>query len=55
MGKYEIVIQTVLTKGLDRNSEYLETLSKNANIDFVGKDINPNEITNLGLLEKIDE
>ncbi len=36
-------------------NEYLETLSKTATIDFVGKDINPNEITNLRLLEKIDE
>ena len=36
-------------------NEYLETLAKNANIDFVGKDINPNEITNFSLLEKIDK
>ena len=36
-------------------NEYLETLSKNSDINFVGKNINPNEITNLRLLEKIDE
>ena len=36
-------------------NEYLETLAKNAKIDFVGKDINPNEITNFSLLEKIDK
>ena len=36
-------------------NEYLETLAKNAKIDFVGKDINPNEITNFQLLEKIDK
>ncbi len=36
-------------------NEYLETLAKSAKIDFVGKDINPNEITNFRLLEKIDK
>jgi peptidyl-prolyl cis-trans isomerase C len=36
-------------------NEYLETLSKTAKIDFVGKNISPNEITNVGLLEKLDE
>jgi peptidyl-prolyl cis-trans isomerase C len=36
-------------------NEYLETLSKTAKIEFVGKNISPNEITNIGLLEKLDE
>ncbi len=36
-------------------NEYLDTLAKGANIDFVGKNINPNEITNFSHLEKIDK
>jgi len=33
----------------------LEALSKEAKIEFVGKNINPNEIANLELLENLDE
>jgi len=36
-------------------NEFLETLSKAAKIEFVGKNISPDEIANLGLLEKLDE
>ena len=35
-------------------NDYLNSLTKNSKIEFVGKDINPNEITNLKLLETLD-
>lgn len=36
-------------------NDYLNSLTKNSEIDFVGKDINPNEIANINLLEKLDD
>tara|TARA_B100000674_G_scaffold91598_1_gene64200 strand:+ start:73 stop:939 length:867 start_codon:yes stop_codon:yes gene_type:complete len=36
-------------------NDYLNSLSQNSEINFLGKDINPNEITNLQLLEKLDD
>ena len=36
-------------------NDYLSSLSKNSKINFLGKDINPNEINNLQLLEKLDD
>jgi hypothetical protein len=36
-------------------NDYLNSLSKNSEINFLGKNINPNEITNLQLLEKLDD
>ena len=36
-------------------NDYLSSLSENSKINFLGKDINPNEINNLQLLEKLDD
>jgi peptidyl-prolyl cis-trans isomerase C len=36
-------------------NDYLTSLSENSEINFLGKDISPNEITNLKLLEKLDD
>ena len=36
-------------------NDYLNSLNENSKINFVGKDINPNEITNTKLLETLDE
>ena len=36
-------------------NDYLNSLSENSEIKFLGKNINPNEITNLQLLEKLDD
>ena len=36
-------------------NDYLNSLTKNSEINFVGKDIDPNEIANIQLLEKLDD
>ena len=36
-------------------NDYLKSLTENSEINFVGKNINPNEITNIQLLEKLDD
>ena len=36
-------------------NDYLNSLTKNSEINFVGKDIDPNEIANMQLLEKLDD
>ena len=36
-------------------NDYLNSLTENSEISFVGKNINPNEITNIKLLETLDE
>ena len=36
-------------------NDYLKSLTENSEIDFVGKNINANEITNIQLLEKLDD
>ena len=36
-------------------NDYLNSLNENSEINFVGKNINPNEITNIKLLEMLDE
>ena len=36
-------------------NDYLNSLNQNSEINFVGKNINPNEITNIKLLETLDE
>ena len=36
-------------------NDYLSSLTENSEINFVGKNINPNEITNMELLEKLDD
>ena len=36
-------------------NDYLSSLTENSKIEFLGKDINPNEIANIKLLEKLDD
>ena len=36
-------------------NDYLNSLTENSEIEFLGKDINPNEIANIQLLEKLDD
>jgi len=36
-------------------NDYLNSLTENSEIEFLGKDINPNEIANIKLLEKLDD
>ena len=36
-------------------NDYLKSLTENSEINFVGQNINPNEITNIQLLEKLDD
>ena len=36
-------------------NDYLNSLSENSEINFLGQNINPNQITNLELLEKLDD
>ena len=36
-------------------NDYLKSLTENSEINFVGESINPNEITNIQLLEKLDD
>ena len=36
-------------------NDYLKSLTENSEISFIGKDINPNEVANIKLLEKLDD
>ena len=36
-------------------NDYLSSLTENSKIEFLGKDINPNEIVNIKLLEELDD
>ena len=51
------VVRSQLVQSLRQNkiNDYLSSLSKNSEINFVGKDINPNEINNIKLLEALDD
>ena len=51
----EIKAQLVQNLRQKKINDYLKSLTENSKIDFVGKDINPNEITNMQLLEKLDD
>ena len=51
----EIKAQLVQNLRQKKINDYLNSLSKNSEISFVGKNINPNEITNIKLLETLDE
>jgi peptidyl-prolyl cis-trans isomerase C len=51
----EIKAQLVQTLRQKKINDYLNSLNENSKINFVGKDINPNEITNTKLLETLDE
>ncbi len=51
----EIKAQLVQNLRQKKINDYLNSLNENSKINFVGKDINPNEITNIKLLETLDE
>ncbi len=51
----EIKAQLVQNLRQKKINDYLNSLNENSKINFVGKDINPNEITNTKLLETLDE
>ena len=50
-------VKTQLVQNLRQKkiNDYLNSLTKNSKITFLGKDINPNEIANIKLLEKLDD
>jgi len=50
-------IETQLRQNLRQKkiNDYLKSLTENSEINFVGENINPNEITNIQLLEKLDD
>ena len=51
----EIKAQLVQNLRQKKINDYLNSLTENSEISFVGKNINPNEITNIKLLETLDE
>jgi peptidyl-prolyl cis-trans isomerase C len=51
----EIKAQLVQNLRQKKINDYLNSLNENSEIKFVGKNINPNEITNIKLLETLDE
>lgn len=51
----EIKAQLIQNLRQKKINDYLKSLTENSEINFVGKNIKPNEITNMKLLEKLDE
>ena len=51
----EIKAQLIQNLRQKKINDYLKSLTENSEISFVGKNINPNEITNIKLLETLDE
>ena len=51
----EIKAQLVQNLRQKKINDYLKSLTENSEINFVGKNINPNEITNIKLLETLDD
>ena len=51
----EMKAQLVQNLRQKKINDYLSSLTENSEINFVGKNINPNEITNIQLLEKLDD
>ena len=51
----EIRAQLVQNLRQKKINDYLKSLTENSEINFVGKNINPNEITNIKLLETLDD
>ena len=51
----EIRAQLVQNLRQKKINDYLNSLNENSEINFVGKNIDPNEITNIKLLETLDE
>lgn len=50
-------VKTQLVQNLRQKkiNDYLNSLTENSKINFLGKDINPNEIANVKLLEELDD
>ena len=46
------IVQNLRQKKIN---DYLNSLTENSKIEFLGKDINPNEIANIKLLEELDD
>ena len=51
----EVRAQLVQNLRQKKINDYLSLLTENSEITFLGKDINPNEIANIQLLEKLDD
>jgi peptidyl-prolyl cis-trans isomerase C len=51
----EIKAQLIQNLRQKKINDYLKSLSENSEISFVGRNINPDEITNIKLLETLDE
>ena len=51
----EIKTQLVQNLRQKKINDYLSSLTKNSEINFLGKNIDPNEIINMQLLEKLDD
>ena len=51
----EIKDQLVQNLRQKKINDYLKSLSENSEINFVGKNIDPNEIANMQILEKLDD
>ena len=51
----EVKAQLVQNLRQKKINDYLKSLTENSEINFVGKNINPNQITNIKLLETLDE
>ena len=51
----EIKAQLIQNLRQKKINDYLKSLTENSEISFVGKNINPDEITNIKLLETLDE
>ena len=51
----DIKPQLVQTLRQKKINDYLSSLTKNSKIEFLGKDINPNQIANNKLLEELDD
>ena len=54
-GLKEVRTQLVQNLRQKKINDYLSSLTENSKINFLVKDINPNEITNMQLLEKLDD
>ena len=51
----EVKTQIIQNLRQKKINDYLSSLTESSEINFLGKDINPNEIANIKLLEKLDD
>ena len=51
----EVEAQLIQNLRQKKINDYLKSLTENSEINFLGENINPNEITNIQLLEKLDD